>query len=730
MSLKLFPAYCLGTVLVAWGIVFLSALDDRAQQQASLIEKFESPMYERAQEIEQYFQRAHDSLNRLHEDVMHAGRNLPIKKSEFNRLGYGIKQQLRAHPKQYAHYMAFDKQKAGTWIEPDSPALLYLVHKQNNYADAPAAYNDVSNMQIERLQNVRFSRKPGENWFYLPQSTRDATFAGTFENRYTREWVLNIVRGLYTQDKFQGTVGVYVRLADIARPLETWSRDDTGGFLLINHETGTLLTTTGPSSEETIEVNADRESSMDFVGRHERGLSNLYNSDARQLIDWQNLLSEANHRYVLVTGNDEESYRLSSIQLEGTPLTLIIYQQTSELPFAGLPGYFVYGTLVLLILALGMLWWFIQGLVRPISQLSSIDETFSKSATLALPNYSPQELHRLRDKMADLGIFHEQLAQQTQNAQQQMQDLHGQMNLHLQNIEQKEGALKDATNRHQQTEAQVSQFKTHLKQARVDIQRLKVYAQKTVVALQQSKARTEAAEQAKSQFLANMSHELRTPLNAIVGYTEILQEDADEAGMEMMKPDLQKILGASHHLLELINNLFDLSNIYMHRIELFPERFDVMPMLEDVAATVQPLIEQQGNILKLEVDEALGSMHNDLPKVRQNIMHLLSNASKFSEQGSIVLSANREKKDGIEWVSFVVSDQGIGMSPEQAEVIFEMFPEQDQARYRSSGFSMALVKQFCQLMGGDIQVNSELGAGSEFSMRLPAEMQSVADVAA
>jgi signal transduction histidine kinase len=240
-------------------------------------------------------------------------------------------------------------------------------------------------------------------------------------------------------------------------------------------------------------------------------------------------------------------------------------------------------------------------------------------------------------------------------------------------------------------------------------------------ALQVAQVAAEAASKAKSQFLANMSHELRTPLNAIIGYSEMLQEEADDLGTPEIKPDLQKIHGAGKHLLGLINDILDLSKIEAGKMTLYLETFEVQTLLNEVAATVQPMINKNGNQLALEVAPEIGSMRADVTKVRQALFNLLSNASKFTDKGSITLRARRQGADLV----FDVIDSGIGMTPEQVGRLFQAFAQADAStskKYGGTGLGLALSRKFCQLMGGDLTVASEAGKGSTFTATIPAQV--------
>ena len=270
--------------------------------------------------------------------------------------------------------------------------------------------------------------------------------------------------------------------------------------------------------------------------------------------------------------------------------------------------------------------------------------------------------------------------------------------------------------------------------AKDTVELLQTFAAQSVLAIQNARLFSEIedksrqlaeASQHKSQFLANMSHELRTPLNAIIGVSEMLREDA-EALKQDLEP-LDRVLGAGRHLLALINDILDLSKIEAGRMELQLEPFALAPLIDDVVKTIEPLMAKNGNQVVVQCDAAIGTMHADQMRLRQALLNLLSNANKFTDHGTITIDARQGQEDGRDWVTIAVADTGIGMTPEQMGKLFQEFSQADASttrKYGGTGLGLAISKRFCQMMGGDITVESAPGHGSTFTIRLPRMAQS------
>ena len=263
---------------------------------------------------------------------------------------------------------------------------------------------------------------------------------------------------------------------------------------------------------------------------------------------------------------------------------------------------------------------------------------------------------------------------------------------------------------------------------------LQTFAAQSVMAIQNARLFHEIEEkgrqlaeasQHKSQFLANMSHELRTPLNAIIGVSEMLREDA-EAAKQDLEP-LDRVLGAGQHLLALINDILDLSKIEAGRMELQLESFTLAPLIANVVQTIEPLAAKNANQVTVHCDPALGTLHADQMRLRQALLNLLSNANKFTDHGTITIDTRHREEEGRDWVTISVADTGIGMTAEQMGKLFQEFSQADASttrKYGGTGLGLAISKRFCQMMGGDITVESAPGRGSTFTIRLPRIVQS------
>ena len=222
-----------------------------------------------------------------------------------------------------------------------------------------------------------------------------------------------------------------------------------------------------------------------------------------------------------------------------------------------------------------------------------------------------------------------------------------------------------------------------------------------------------------------MSHELRTPLNAIILYSELLQEEADDRGDRSSVPDLQRIQSAGKHLLDLINGILDLSKIEAGKMALSPEPFDVRSMIDELVDTVGPLVQKNSNTLTVNYGEDIGTMYADLMKTRQILLNLLSNAGKFTRDGTITVAVQHRSVDGSAYVEFSVTDTGVGMTDEQTGKVFDAFTQADVTttrKYGGTGLGLAIVSRFCELMGGTVSVESRPGEGSRFTVQLPLEM--------
>ncbi len=241
----------------------------------------------------------------------------------------------------------------------------------------------------------------------------------------------------------------------------------------------------------------------------------------------------------------------------------------------------------------------------------------------------------------------------------------------------------------------------------------------------------EVANRAKSSFLANMSHEIRTPLNAIIGYSELLQEEAEELGYEKLIPDLRKVHAAGKHLCAVISDVLDLSKIEAGKMQLRQERFDIAGLVSEIVSTARPLIERNQNDFEVRTAPGLGMMFGDKTRIRQIVLNLLSNAGKFTESGCVRFEVVREVAHLRNWIRFTVRDSGIGIAEDALKTLFEDFTQIDSSvtrKYAGTGLGLAISRKVCNMMGGEISVQSKLGEGSTFTVRIPADAPRNVDI--
>jgi signal transduction histidine kinase len=702
------------------GFVFLllaiSLQEQKSARSESAYQNFEQIAPAEAAKLNAQTATAVEALRRLRNFVEIFQKTTQQPVTEPDLLRQLMNANLEGQTSQFANYFGFESALAKHYF--NQPAMLGVSYKNLKRINTEA-YDQAVNFGFRFWKDTNYLINEREQWYHLAKQSREIQSTSMyFDKNYLNAWVFSLIQGIYDKKQFNGAVGVHILLDSFLARLESTQIGETGGLLLIDPASGQVLSRSINAQNEAREAG--------IVNNASRMQFNLFTS-SNEAEKWRMLLADSLSRLTLA-GADGNQYTVSSHQLEHLPWMLVAYQQTSELMAgATADAWPLQSILLSLGLSLLMVLIYVTALQRPMRQLLAAAQQSRDDPTAdpPLPAGGVMEIQTLAETFSHLRNVAEELERQSQSNAAQLAECRQQIETQQALQRQSEQQVTLLSQDSQKSKSMVDKARQQIQQAKVEMQKLKQFAQKAIVEARKAQEQARQANQAKVQFLANMSHELRTPMNAIIGYTEILQEDAEELGQYDFIPDLQKIHGASYHLLDLINNLFDLSKIESSRMDLYLETFDIAPMVQDVAAAVQPLVEKQENVLKVKLDSALGTMNADLTKVRQNLLNLLSNASKFSKQGTISLTVSRDSSGDMDWILFQISDQGIGMTPEQVSKLFLAFEQVESGRVGGgTGLGLVVSKQFCQIMGGTIDVDSEFGKGSVFTMRLPADVSS------
>lgn len=662
-----------------------------------------------AHQMDQEIETAIQSVHRLQSYVSILNTSSGTNEENITLLKQMMMDNLQFEDTHFSNYFALEPNKARQYF--NQSGYLLIVHKDIGQRDT-ARYNKPQYMRVQVWNEPSYANDPRKFWYYLSKQNSNVQITQVYtDTDYTQMPMFSINQGLYEHRTFEGVVGVSILVDAFFEEIEKKKIGETGGVLLADYPSKTLLS----------KIGLEGSPQLNFINAQERQQSlTLYNSELGQDF-WKELLTQ-DVPYKEVENKEGRLYTVSSKKLHSLPWTVVSYQQTSEIEKDkqfSLQSFIVMVTGIFFLL-IAMVFLIYRMMILPLSNLRQITTkiTGHPGEKLEMSVGGIVELQELANVFVEMGTKLVKLNGEKSECTKRLQATRTAQAQQTRQLE-----LCHAEMTKLNTEAQ--NYRTEAQKARLQIQKARVEIQKYKLEAQRAKVQAEIASQAKTQFLANMSHELRTPMNAIIGYTEMLQEDAKDQGQEEFIPDLQKIHGASHHLLDLINNLFDMSRIESAQLELYIETFDIVPMIQDVVATITPLLEKQSNVLKVKCDSALGIMSADLTKIRQNLLNLLSNANKFSKQSTIILMVTRESIEGMDWIAFKVVDQGIGMTPEQMQRLFQAFVQIDASptrKYGGSGLGLAITKRFCQIMGGDISVESQLGQGSTFTMRLPSQI--------
>jgi signal transduction histidine kinase len=710
-----------GTILLAQLLLWISmqwGYYQTAEKQS--LQKLETLANEQASQLNNEILQAQRGVERLKGAVQWILEKTPNPDVRNSFLQNWMTDNLRQSGNVMSFYIALEKETSKQYFEKN--AVLNILYKDapRNRQSESKKFHYKSWFDGNYLSNEREVR------YHLSKENDKIQFSPFyFDKNYLRESIMTVSQSFFSAGKFQGVIGTDILADNLFADIQKHRIGNTGGMALFDNQTGLLLT------ETVSEHNAnDVIPAKNLLGQRNRMQYNVFSTTQQKT--WQDILKQA-VTHPQFNGDDGKRYILISRPLKYANLTLLIFQQDSELyAMENIDGYFGW-VVVIFILGIAIIALMYVQVEKPLLDLSKIlaqgpVQVESGEWVWEFPQQGTLEIKTMSDEL------HQMLALQLMQAKEMMareeENIAELKECQQQSISQI-AALDKTKERLKETEASLHHYKAlvqkydkYIQQTKADVQKLKAFAQKAKVDSAMYRQKADDANQTRNRFLANMSHELRTPMNAIIGYTEILQEDADEFGYLELVPDLQKIHGASFHMLDLINNLFDLSKIESSRMDLYLETFDLVPILQDIATTVQPLVEHQGNILKLNLEGALGTMTADLAKIRQMLMNLLNNAGRFSKQGVITLSAQRQKHHQIDWIILKVSDEGIGMSVEQVQQLRLFFADLKDSggQVYTQKVGLTLTMQFCRLMGGTFDVESHSGEGTTFIMQIPADV--------
>jgi signal transduction histidine kinase len=507
--------------------------------------------------------------------------------------------------------------------------------------------------------------QPEWDWWHLPRKA----LTGVWTEPYFDEGGGNIYMTTFSapffrEGRFIGVATIDVPLEPLKQLISSLQGEQGQRFLLLSAQQRILYSDNtehiGHSLEDVIQA-LDR---PDIVAAFEQA-SVSGDTHMLKLAGWQS----TNTQWISTAMIESVGWMLLSIQDEQLALTFLNQQKRRATVVLG-------SVFVLSILAI---WLLLVWVTRPLSNLSQAVEEVGKG------NMDIHIKRQSKDEIGDLATSFANMVKQ---------------------LSSRETALRELN----------ENLETRVEERTIELKSLQL-------GLERARDAADDANQAKSAFLANMSHELRTPMNAILGYSEMLMEEAEDLEQEVFIPDLKKIHQSGTHLLSLINDVLDLSKIESGKMEAFAEVIDLDILIDEVSATAHPLLEKNKNSLAIERGEELGTADQDVTKLRQTLFNLLSNAAKFTHEGTVTLRVDRTEKDEMSWLTFAVSDTGIGIAEDKIENIFEEFAQADSSTtrdYGGTGLGLAISRRFCELLGGDLSVHSEPGEGSTFTIHIPA----------